>query len=330
MSCFRPSAEHRRAARAMSLLEVMVSQTIALVVIAGMISMVGFMVTKLSAETKVSDAQVRLRQVTHLMLRDTQGVGGDVSQAGDLVVVTDGGVGAPDTFKLFKRDESVCGGSLNVHRTSGSVVKFDNIALDCPVDLDFCSEKELEGRSAVLMGEKRQAAMTGHSATGGGACQLNFPKGKQLDDVIEGYNLQYGTTENSIANVLKDLEPTQVLFGSVFIYRLNGTTLQRSTDNGLTFVNILDDVYDLQLQRVFLLADGLTIKQYDVSTGDEPAELDGATFLGLRIGLMTFGVSPDGLTVAPPGKFGNRDHSAAPKNRRYRGSFVFAAARNRS
>lgn len=327
MLCSKPFAERRRR-RGLSLLEVMVSQSIALIVITGMVSMVGFMVKKLNAETKVSDAQVRLRQVSHLLLRDSQGVGGDLASAGDVVLVTDGGVSAPDEYRLFKRDESVCGGGLSVSKTPGNVIKFGDVSGGCPIGLDFCLAKELEGRAALVIG-KRSATMTGQSATGGGACKLNFPTGKQGDDFVEGFNQQYGASEGNVNGVLNAIDPTQVLFGSSFIYRLQGSTLQRSNDGGATFTNILDNVFDLQVQREFLLADGVTIHRTSKSSGDEDFATEGATFLGLRIGLITFATSADGLEVLPPQIFGNRNHSGAPGARRYRASFVFAAARNR-
>ena len=113
MSSCKPFAERSRVVRGMTLIEVMVSQTIALILIAALTSLVVMMVTRLSSETNVSDAQVRLRQASHAILRDSQGIGGELSQNGDLVIVEEAdGLDGSDAFTLFKRDESVCGGSV--------------------------------------------------------------------------------------------------------------------------------------------------------------------------------------------------------------------------
>ena len=71
MACFfRPFADRRRllaAPRGVSLIEVMVSQVIALFVIAGIMSLVVAMIRKLNSELSVADAQIHLRQASHLL-----------------------------------------------------------------------------------------------------------------------------------------------------------------------------------------------------------------------------------------------------------------------
>ncbi|HEY1098125.1 MAG TPA: hypothetical protein VGF99_04325, partial [Myxococcota bacterium] len=52
-------------------------------------------------------------------------------------------------------------------------------------------------------------------------------------------------------------------------------------------------------------------------------------FIGLRIGIVTFARTQDGLLVPPPSTFSNRTLTGA-KGYRYRSSFIFAASRNRS
>lgn len=330
----RPSAEGR-STRGMSLLEVMVGQTIALVVITAMMSLVVSMVKRMQSETAASDAQVRLRQATHLLLRDTQGIGGSSSASGDLVFIVDGGLGAADEFTIFKRDESVCGGALTLSGSAGvniDVLKIDidptaGTNMKCPIDLPSCPEAELAGRSAQLVGLSRSIAMTGHKGNAS-SCKLNFPTGQQATDVVASYNARFGASKSNIAGVLLEIGPTEVLFGSSFTYRVRNTTLQRSTD-GVTFIDVLSNVFDLQVLRVYAKADGTTVDVPESTGSTLPTGVTETDFLGLRLGLVTFARAGDGMSVPPPPTFGNRT-LAATVGLRYRASFVFAASRNRS
>lgn len=331
MSFYKPFAR----ARAATLIEVIISQVIALIIIAGLTSLVVVMVKKLNSETNVSDAQIRLRQATHLMLRDTQGIGGDVASAGDLLIVSDGGTSGPDQFTLFKRDESVCGGGLGVDGTPGVVVDISDITLSngslgCPVGVaGVCTEAEIQNRRALVIGPSKSVEMTGHNANSS-SCKLNFPTGQQQTDIKDAYNLKYDPDENNINGVLNGIgSPMRILFGNSFTYRLSGTNLQRSTDGGTSFETILTDVFDLQVERIYESAGVLTTVTANTGTA-LPAGLTADNFLGLRIGIITFGKSADGMSVAPPSPFSNRIHASPPGSRRYRGSFFFAAARNRS
>ena len=319
----------------MSLLEVMISQTMALIVISAMLSLVVSMVKRMQSETAASDAQVRLRQATHLLLRDTQGIGGSSGASGDLVFIVDGGTGAADEFTIFKRDESVCGGGLSLTGTSGVNIDFAKVDIDptagvnlkCPVELPTCPASELAGRSAQLVGPSRSIAMTGHSANGS-SCKLNFPTGKQAGDVVGAYNQRFGASKSNISGVLSEIGPTEVLFGSSFTYRVRNTTLQRATD-GVTFVDVLTNVFDLQVLRVYAKNDGTTV-DVALATGSAlPPGVAEGDFLGLRLGLVTFARTQDGMSVAPPSTFGNRTLTGVV-GLRYRASFVFAASRNRS
>ena len=47
-----------------------------------------------------------------------------------------------------------------------------------------------------------------------------------------------------------------------------------------------------------------------------------------QIGLLTFAKAKDDMTSPAPPLFGNRNLTSVPVDRRYRSSFVFAAARN--
>lgn len=327
MSCCKPFAEQTR--RGMTLIEVMISQTIAIVVISAMMAVVVAMVNKLQSEVATSDAQVHLRQVTHLLLRDTQGIGSSSgASAGDFILINDGGTNAPDSFTLFRRDESVCGGGIPLdagNATSGNTLNPD-ASSGCPLALASCPPGELAGRTLMVVGDSRSAQMTGHTVNAA-ACKINYPTGQQATNVVNNYNARYGTAMNNINQVFGDMLPVQILAGSGFTYRVDRTAgrnmLQRSTDDGVTFVDILDNVLDLQVQRVFM--NGNLIEYQNEPTTGAPED-----FIGLRIGLVTFARANDGLSVPPPATFGNRTLTGSPGNRRYRASFVITAARNRS
>ena len=110
---------------------------------------------------------------------------------------------------------------------------------------------------------------------------------------------------------------------------MNGTTLQRSVDGGATFVDVLTDVFDLQVERVYNVNGTLTTVTSS-TTAALPAGATADNFLGIRIGIITFGRAADGMEVRPPSPFSNRTTSSAPGKRRYRASFIFSAARNRT
>jgi hypothetical protein len=323
--------------RGLTLIEVMISQAIAIIVISAMMAVVVAMVNKLQSEVAISDAQVHLRQVSHLLLRDTQGVGASSgSSAGDFISIADGGANGADSFTLFRRDESICGGGIALDQKIGKNNKpetHDGVNLNpdqgdgCPIGRETCGPDELNGRSLFVTGKTGSAMMVGHNAREQ-ACKITYPTGKQASDIVDRYNASTGLNASNISNMFDLMLPAQILAGSAFTYQLDSArnVLQRSTDGGETFIDILDGVFDLQVQRVFQTPG----EPVFVSEGEAlPADVEADDFIGLRIGLVTFGRAVDGLTVPPPPVFANRNLSAAPKNRRYRASFVVTAARNR-
>ncbi len=331
MSCCKPFAERSSTVRGMTLIEVMISQVIALIVISAMMSVVVAMVNKLQAEVATSDAQVNLRQVSHLLLRDTQGVGSSAgSTAGDFVVIQDGGATAPDSFTLFRRDESVCGGSLPVANSVGNVLNIDNVGAACPFSFANCTEADVKDRTLMVLGANGQAIMMTGRTANASSCKVNYPTGQQENDVVAAYNRVYSPAAANINKVFDQLLPIQILAGSGFTYRIDRTggrnMLQRSVNNSATFSDILDNVLDLQVQRVFQTGTVTSIVNEGAAL---PTGVVADDFIGLRIGIVTFARSIDGLTIDPPPTFGNRNLATAPKNRRYRASFIFTAARNR-
>ena len=214
--------------------------------------------------------------------------------------------------------------------STGNVLNVDNIGGACPFSFTNCTTADVAGRTLMVLGSTGQAIMmTGHNANGS-SCKVNYPTGQQAGDVVAAYNSSYSPAAANINKVFDQLLPIQILAGSGFTYRIDRTggrnMLQRSVNNSATFSDILDNVFDLQVQRVFQTGTVTSI----VNEGSAlPTGVVADDFIGLRIGIVTFARSIDGLTIAPPATFGNRDLTTAPKNRRYRASFIFTAARNR-
>ncbi len=337
----------------MSLIEVMSSQVIVIILITGLVSLVAAMAKKLNSETNVSDAQVRLRQATHLLLRDTQGIGGDAALSGDLVSVVDNVANAVDAdvgtdiLTVFKRDESICNGGMNVAFASASKV---NVNGTCTIATSSCSIAELQGRRIVLKNNAKSLELT-PSTPSSSPCAVDFA-GAANTNAFVAYNktakrgCETTTTDTTpltgscttTAAAIADLAPTQALVGSSFVYRVMNKKLERSL-NGGAFDIVLDNVVDLQVERVFdsdgdgafeAVNEAGEVEIVTASTGSEPASATAASFLGLRIGVVTFGRAPDGMSSRPPTMFSNHSLASAATGFRYRGTFLFAAARNRA
>jgi hypothetical protein len=119
------------------------------------------------------------------------------------------------------------------------------------------------------------------------------------------------------------------MLGTSLSYRVVANTLQRSTNAGATWVDVLDNVLDLQVERVYAVGTGQVA--ITATTGTRlPDGVIEDNFLGLRLGLISFSPSPDGTSAPPPAAFSNRNHTAAHPSRRHRASFVFSASRNRT
>lgn len=343
----------KRQHRAMSMIEVITSQVIVIIVVTGLVGLVAAMVKKLNSENNVSDAQVRLRQATHLLLRDTQGIGGDAALSGDLISVVDNVSVAADAdlgtdiLTIFKRDESICNGGMGVSLTSSQKVTATGT---CTIAATGCSVAELQTRRVVLRNGAKSIELTPATPTAS-PCAIDFA-GSANANAFAAYNkstkrgCETGATDSTplsgscttTALAMADLAPTQALVGSSFVYRVKNKKLERSL-NGGAFEVVLENVVDLQIERVFdsdgdgaieaVNEDG-DVEVVTASTGNEPASATPASFLGLRIGVMTFGRAVDGMEVRPPATFSNHPTSGFATGFRYRGTFIFAAARNRA
>lgn len=329
--------------RGFSLVEVMVSQVIALIVISGSLSLVVPLLRNFGEQEGAVEAQIRLREVSHVILRDVQGIGGGDGRAGSLfTLVADGGAFGSDQMRIFKRAQGLCTGqidpgSLAVRGSPGVnlTVQLDGTSADlhavddeCPMRvLSNCSEALLADHEVLVSGPGGAAAMR-ISSVNASSCRIQLNPNAN-PNVVADYNRTHGT---SIANINQLFDaiatPASLIIGSTFEYRVVAETLERSVDGG-PFKSILPGVHDLQVVRAFDVDnDGL------VSAGewDETGTLVGATpfnFFGAKVGIVTFGGARAGVENRPPVKFGNRNLTAAPVDRRYRSSFIFAAARNR-
>src|SRR5690606_31894605 len=134
-------------------------------------------------------------------------------------------------------------------------------------------------------------------------CQLTFDAGAN-QTATAAYNARFGTSFGNIGQVIGDLPPPiLVLTGSSITYRLTGTTFERSLD-GQPWAVVLNDVLDFQVERIFdLNGNGTWLSAAGHAEAGEVVRVsDGAplpvgasaqSFLGMRLGILTFGQRAD-------------------------------------
>jgi hypothetical protein len=254
---------------------------------------------------------------------------------GDFYFVKDGGSNASDEFTIFKRDEAVCGGNLAV-AFSGTVGTIELVDVDptaatnlqCPIGRDGCTPFDIASGAMLLSGATASVSMLGASADAL-ACRLVLPVGQPASDAVSTYNTRFSRAAPSLSVVISEVTPRQAMLGTSLSYRVAANTLQRSTNAGATWVDVLDNVLDLQVERVYAV--GTNQVAITATTGTPlPDGVSEDNFLGLRLGLIAFARSPDGVSAPPPTPFSNRIHATASPSRRHRASFVFSASRNRT
>jgi Tfp pilus assembly protein PilW len=241
--------------RAFTLLELMVASSITLIILTAATSLMLFMVSAVNKENRMSDTQIKLREVSNLLLRDMQGISGETGNIGDLVFVVDGGANASDELTVFRRDESVCAGQLIGTKKSGS--SFTVAGSTCPFTSPTCTPAEVATRQFVIGQGNKVFQPKAPTATTTG-CLLSFAAGGSTDLGVVQYNTQFNVTKTNNAGIFTDMnlvDETTVVnltVGTTFRYKLNqaAKTLQRSV-NGGAFVDVMEGIYDFQVERIF-------------------------------------------------------------------------------
>lgn len=339
-SCKR-SADRRfpRRLRGLTLIELMVAQVIVGVIAAGMFALIGGMTRSFHEEQGATEAQVRLREASSVMLRTLQGIGGSDGRAGHLVLRDDGGDSAADSLTIFSSDYGVCGGSQPVVSIEdGDKVllakqDFDGDTLDdCPVDtMVGCRSADLIGRVLLIEGATRSAQLLITEADVA-ACTLTLGSSAVQSLQVAAYNQHFSATASGPAGVLTQLGDMRTArFGASVTFSVDPYTesLVRSI-NGAAPTKVLDGIYDLQVVTAHDLPPGDGAVAADEWNHDGAlADATPENFFGVRVGLITYGSARAGIVHGAPRVFANRFHSDAPGGRRYRYSWIFAAARNR-
>ncbi len=339
MCCLKPfvfSARTSTRGRGYTLIELVVSQAIALVLATGLIAFVTNITRKVHTEVAVADADSHLREASLLLLRDMQGLGSGNGRVGNLVTVSDGGIANADTLTSFQRDEALCNGGLSGIQGAARRIDINVISGLCPVSTgaSVCSAAEIQSRHTMLVGASSRALSATPSvvAGAGSGCSITYDATANAPFVTQ-YNARYpgrcGSSCADVGAVITDLGPSvQIMLGSNYVYRIVAETLERSVDTR-PFSAVMDGVFDLQVERVYdINNDGVIDELTEVERGTVPVGANSANFLGVRTGLITFGRVRDGMDIRPQA-LSNRIITSAPTGRRYRSSIVLATARNR-
>jgi hypothetical protein len=326
----------------------MISQAIMIVLLTGLIGLVVALIRALHANSGQSDAQIRLRQASHLFLRDLQGLGGDVgARAADIVTVIDGGTTGPDQLSIFKRDSTVCNGEVAVDGVPAPTLTLKATPGPppvCPIlAAGPCSEAGLVGQRVIVRGKQRSIVLV-VDAVDAAACKLTFGAGGANATAVAKYIADHPTpVVTSLATVLTSLgglaNTSSVLFGTSLDYRIEDTRLQRRVNSisPTGFQNVLFDTVDMQIARGFDLNRNGALDANELE--HEPgftaalaaaggAGANASNFMGVQISLMTSAKASDGVIAPPPLVFGNHVLGTQSSDKRYRWSSIFAAARN--
>jgi prepilin-type N-terminal cleavage/methylation domain-containing protein len=341
MSCCRRSAERRaggaRRLRGLTLIELLVAQVIVGIIAAGMFALIGGMTRSFHEEHGAAEAQIRLREASSVLMRSLQGIGGNEGKAGYLVMRDDGGPDAADSLSVFRADYGVCGGVQAVLSVEGgnrlrlAQHDFDGDTFpDCPLEnMVGCRMDDITGRVLLVEGQTRSAQLL-VTAADDSTCELTLGTSAVQSLQLQRYRDHFGSSASTPANVISELGAVQAArFGNAMTFSVADNALWR-TVNGANLTRILSGVYDLQIVTAHDLPPGdgaITAAEWNhdgALTGASPDN-----FFGVRVGLITYGQARGGIEQPAPQVFANRFHNAAPKERRYRASWMFAAARNR-
>ena len=354
------SNKHRT--RGFSLLEVMIAQVIAFIVMAGVCAMIAAFIKSYHATDGTVQAQVRMRQITHVLLRDLQAVGGSDGSAGELVVVTDGGTNGPDTIDIFKKNElcagleiiGVSGDDIQLGVVGGGVCDASFFDSQCPAsNLEYIALKSKDaGDSVRVSGTLNQSNCLFSFDSN---ADYNKEAAKRLEADNPGAFSPSDDMSEAVTFLVKELDYCNetlsskcpfIYVGNRYVYSVSNEQLMRQKNSGSAQV-ILDSVFDLQVAQAFDLdGDGVlcdnpsSCTPYEYAgraTGQtaDPSSLSppgtAKNFLGVEVIVVTYARSKDNITHWPPNSLFNRVYNMTPdeKARRYRWSKMFMAARNR-
>lgn len=357
------SPSNKTSARGFSLLEVLIAQVIAFIVMAGVCAMIAAFIKSYHATDGTVQAQVRMRQITHVLLRDLQAVGGSDGSAGELVVVEDGGTSGPDSIDIFKKNE-LCAGlqiveinntQIQFGRTDGNTCDATFFDSKCPAsNIEYIALKGKDtGDSVRITGSLNQ---TNCLFSFNNNLAYNKEAAKRLeasnpgafspsDDMREALTFLVGDPSVECNGTITYKCPFMYV-GNRYRYSVANEQLFRQKNSEAPKI-ILDSVYDLQVAQAFDLdGDGVIC---DNPTSCSPYEYAGRTvgqtadpaalspvgtarnFLGVEVIVVTYARAKDNISHWPPNSLFNRTYSMTPdeKARRYRWNKMFMAARNR-
>jgi hypothetical protein len=330
----------KRAARGMTLVELLVSQTIVLFVVGGVFSLVVAFGKSFHAADGASQAQIRVREIGHVLLRDLTALGGADGRAGELLQVEDSTT-APDAFAVFKVNPGLCAGGVAVTEHDGAVLRFAAATEPCPFadTSTTCPTSMLQGRTVVVVGE-RASMLAKLSTVNPATCTATVAPGDpDNDDALARLRRALPTAElSSMNDALELLLPGSVRVGSRFAYRVAADRLERSVD-GAAWTPVVDGVHDLQIARAYDVDGSGTVeddewlgKDADHVDEEDLAGASARSYFGAEVVVSTFGKAADGILEAPPSGLQNRAPTTATpeqQRRRYRTVRLFMAARNR-
>jgi Tfp pilus assembly protein PilW len=324
---------------AFSLIELLVAQVIALIVVAGLLSLFVPTVQALAQNEGSVESQVRLREASHLLLRDLQGLGGAEGGSGALfVVLADGGAGGADRFRVFRRDHTVCTENLaepgvmavTTITPAAETATLGLVTGVCPLTAASCTAAAVVGRRMFVRSSTGAAIPLEVTAVDPGACTMTFGAAANLD-AVTAYNRVFTPAVASYSALLTQLasggaNSAKLVVGSTFEYRVVGEALQRSV-NGDAFETVMPEVFDIQVVPIYDLNTNDTIDAGERNVANAVG-FSANAFFGAEISIVTFSKAKGGIVVAPPALIANRNLAAAPADRRYAASTILIAARN--
>jgi len=321
----------------------MVSQAIILVVVSGVFTIIVAISKSYHSSDGGVGAQLRLREVSHVLMRDLQGLGGEDGRAGDLMEVVDS-TSSADTVSVFKTNRAQCGGGLTTTRFNTNRIHFAPDS-PCVVGTAICPATVVNNQLIALITDDatlKVRVSNVNTNSGASNCSVYIsPTDPDNQRALARLQLSYppdGYPTASIDEWLVEHPPITSRVGVELSYTVVNNTLQRSVNRGLPEA-IVDGVFDLQVARAYdTNGDGLigenewVGKSATIVTEADLAGANPVTFLASEVALVTFASAADAIYDVLPAGFENRTYTLTTeqKQRRYRWARFLFAARNRN